>query len=94
MDARRRRKLDRAVLLTATALLGGAMLAACATPDTIDESGGSTSGGSGSGTSEGGGTGGGGSTGGGGTGGGGTGGGGGVSACPASTFMAFGKEGS
>ena len=82
MDARRRRKLDRAVLLTATALLGGAMLAGCATPDTIDDSGGSTSGGSGSGTSEGGGTGGGGSTGGGGgnsgggTGGGGTGGGG------------------
>lgn len=74
MDARRRRKLDRAVLLTATALLGGAMLAACATPDTIDGSGGSTSGGSGSGTSEGGGTGGGGSTGGGGNSGGGTGG--------------------
>ena len=51
MDARRRPKLDRAVLFAATALLGGAMLAACATPDTIAGTGGSSSGGSGTGTS-------------------------------------------
>jgi hypothetical protein len=83
MDARLRRRLGRAALLAATALLSGAMLAACATPDTItgsddtasDPSGGGSSGGSGGGTSGGsGGTGSGGGSGGSGSGGGSTGG--------------------